>query len=81
MGGREEHSFAMPNEWSDRPYSVVWSYDKVCFALFESTRSMHDPVFPFVNVLHAGGPGWAPFKMCHPCISHSAISQGARQLV
>jgi hypothetical protein len=38
-------------------------------------------VSPRRNVLQAGGPGYDPFKMCHPCNSHSAKSHGARLLV
>ena len=42
---------------------------------------MQDPVSPFANVLHAEGPGYLPFKMCHPYCSHTSMSQGARLLV
>jgi hypothetical protein len=81
LGGRAVHSFASTSEWSDRPYSVEWLYSKVCFILLESIRSMQDPVAPLVKVLQAYGPGCAPFKMCHPYISHNVMSQGARQFV
>ena len=41
------------------------------------TRSIHDYPVPLSNVWMAGGPGWMPFSMCQPWISHNAISYGA----
>jgi hypothetical protein len=42
---------------------------------------MQDPVSPFANVLQAEGPGYLPFRMCHPYCSHISMSHGARLLV
>jgi hypothetical protein len=60
---------------------VVGSYSIFAVATFESTRSMHDVSSPLLNVLHAIGPGYSPFNMCHPCSSHVSISHGALVLV
>jgi hypothetical protein len=42
---------------------------------------MHDYPEPLSNVWMAGRPGWRPFNMYQPCISHKLISHGALELI
>jgi hypothetical protein len=49
-------------------------------AVLERMRSMHDLSVPLMKVWHANGPGCSPFKICHPCYSHSSINHGALEL-
>jgi hypothetical protein len=47
------------------------------FAFPVSIRSMHDRSVPLMKVGHAGGPGWSPFNMYHPCYSQTCITHAA----
>jgi hypothetical protein len=53
----------------------------VWVALFDNIRSMHDSALPRLKVVHAAGPGFAPFRICHPYNSHTSSNQGARSFV
>ena len=63
--------------WSVSPFSVSGSYSIYCVGFVAITRSIHDFPDSRSNVWMAGGPGWRPFSMCQPWISHNAISHGA----
>jgi hypothetical protein len=63
--------------WSESPLSVSGSYSSCWVGSDAIIRSMHDYPVPRANVWMAGGPGWRPFSICQPCISHKAISHGA----
>ncbi len=67
----------MTTIWSDKPDIVASSYITLCTAVFDITKSIHDPELPLLNVLHARGPGYMPFRMCHPYNSHISMSHGA----
>jgi hypothetical protein len=71
----------LTNTWSDRPMRVVGSYMILQFFLFVMIKSMHDLSSPLLNVVHAGGPGYRPFKINQPYYSQMSISQGARWFV
>jgi hypothetical protein len=56
---------------------MVGSHSILSVVTFDKIRSIHDLSFPRWNVLHATGPGYIPFNMCHPNISHTSMSHGA----
>jgi hypothetical protein len=63
--------------WSDSPFNISVSHSTRCTDLLDMIRSMQDLSFPLWKVWHAIGPGYSPFRMCHPYSSHVAMSQGA----
>ena len=71
----------LTNTWSDRPMRVVGSYVILLFFLFVMMKSMQDLSSPLLNVVHAGGPGYRPFKISQPYHLQMSISQGARWFV
>jgi hypothetical protein len=69
--------FVITMTWSDSPFRVATSYSIGWVGSAAITRSTHDCLSPLAKVWMAGGPGWRPFNMCQPYISHKAISHGA----
>ena len=67
--------------WSESPFSVAGSYSIYWVGSVDIIRSMHDCPVPLSNVWMAGGPGWRPFRMYQPYISHNCITQGALELI
>lgn len=57
---------------------MVSSYSISYVASADITRSIQERPLFFPYVYWAGGPGWMPFKICQPCISHTSITHGAR---
>jgi hypothetical protein len=63
--------------WSDSPFNISLSHSTLYCAVLDMIKSMQDLSVPLWKVWHAIGPGYSPFRMCHPYSSHVAMSHGA----
>ena len=52
---------------------MLLSYSTRYVCSVDNIRSIHDFLGPFSYVYRAGGPGYIPFKMYHPCDSHVSM--------
>ena len=74
---KEVYILVVIRVWSDSPFNISVSHSILCIDLLDMIKSMQDLSFPLWKVWHAIGPGYSPFRMCHPYNSHVAMSQGA----